>query len=126
MSEALSPAATSVHSYSPGTLVYEVNLSIPREKIDEYIAWLKEFTSEQVTKVPGFISCMVFSQPKPHGLHWLSEEGNDKTYLTVHYVVASKAELDKYLEKYQAEVASAEQQRFDFLVTSRRTLSVVF
>jgi len=60
------------------------------------------------------------------GLHWLSEEGNDKTYLTVHYVVASKAELDKYLEKYQAEVASAEQQRFDFLVTSRRTLSVVF
>lgn len=45
MSEALSPAATSVHSYSPGTLVYEVNLSIPREKIDEYIAWLKEFTS---------------------------------------------------------------------------------
>ncbi|KAG0345392.1 hypothetical protein BG004_003756 [Podila humilis] len=69
---------------------------------------------------------MVFSQPKPHGLHWLSEEGNDKTYLTVHYIVASRPELDTYLEKYQAEIASAEQQRFDFLVTSRRTLSVVF
>lgn len=45
MSEALSPPSTPVHSYSPGTLVYEVNLSIPREKIDEYVAWLKEFTS---------------------------------------------------------------------------------
>lgn len=44
MSEALSPASP-IHSYSPGTLIYEINLSIPREKIDEYIAWLKEFTT---------------------------------------------------------------------------------
>jgi hypothetical protein len=39
----LSPV-TPIHTYSPGTLVYEVNLSIPREKVDEYLVWLKAFT----------------------------------------------------------------------------------
>lgn len=60
------------------------------------------------------------------GLHWLSEEGNAKTYITVHYVLQSQAYLEEYLAKQQPSVASAEQERFQFLVTSRRTLSVVF
>lgn len=59
------------------------------------------------------------------GLHWLSEEGNAKTYMTVHYVIASQAALDTYLQNDQKAVATAEQERFAFLVTSRRTLSVV-
>ncbi|KAF9956383.1 hypothetical protein BGZ70_009915 [Mortierella alpina] len=93
--------------YTPGTLVYEVNLSVPREKVEEYIDWLRGFT-------------------KAYGLHWLSEEGNNKTYITVHYVIESQAHLEAYLEKEQPAVAAAEQERFEFLVTSRRTLSVVF
>lgn len=45
MSESpVSPTPTTVHSYSPGTLVYEVNLSVPRDKVDEYTEWLKGFT----------------------------------------------------------------------------------
>ncbi|KAF9577598.1 hypothetical protein BGW38_007095 [Lunasporangiospora selenospora] len=114
-----------VQSYSPGTLIYEVNLSVPKENIDEYLEWLRVFTKDQVRNIQGFISCMVFSQPKPYGLHWLSEEGDAKTYITVHYVVASQADLDAYLKQEQAAVATAEQERFEFLVTSRRTLSVV-
>ncbi|KAF9903988.1 hypothetical protein BX616_001443 [Lobosporangium transversale] len=106
-------AAVPIHTYSPGTLVYEVNLSVPREK-------------EQVERIPGFLSSMVFRQPKPYGLHWLSEEGNNKTYITVHYVIESQAHLEQYLAKEQPTVAAAEQERFEFLVTSRRTLSVVF
>ncbi|KAF8943985.1 hypothetical protein BGZ47_004790 [Haplosporangium gracile] len=113
------------HSYSPGTLVYEVNLSVPREKADEYIEWLHQFTKTQVNTIPGFISSMIFRQPKPYGLHWLSEEGNAKTYMTVHYVIESQADLDTYLQNDQKAVATAEQERFAFLVTSRRTLSVV-
>ncbi|KAF9296489.1 hypothetical protein BGZ88_012514 [Linnemannia elongata] len=113
------------HSYSPGTLVYEVNLSVPREKADEYLEWLHLFTKTQVETIPGFISSMIFRQPKPYGLHWLSEEGNTKTYMTVHYVIASQADLDTYLQNDQKAVATAEQERFAFLVTSRRTLSVV-
>ncbi|KAF9405183.1 hypothetical protein BGZ94_003717 [Podila epigama] len=124
MSEAHS--TTPIHNYRPGTLIYEVNLSVPKENRDEYINWLRTFTAEQVAKVPGFLSCMVFSQPKPYGLHWLSEEGNNKTYITVHYVIESQAHLEEYLAKYQAEVATAKQQKYEFLVTSRRTLSVVF
>ncbi|KAF8925118.1 hypothetical protein BGZ58_001121 [Dissophora ornata] len=116
---------TPIHRYSAGTLIYEVNLSLPKEKEEEYLAWLRVFTKEQVRNIPGFISSLVFHQPRPYGLHWLSEEGNDKVYLTVHYVVASQADLDTYLAENQAVVASAEQERFEFLVTSRRTLSVV-
>ncbi|KAG0333709.1 hypothetical protein BG004_000730, partial [Podila humilis] len=56
---------TPIHSYSPGSLIYEVNLSVPREKVDEYLEWLKVFTKEQVHRIPGFLSSMVFSQPKP-------------------------------------------------------------
>ncbi|KAG0006428.1 hypothetical protein BGZ65_008187 [Modicella reniformis] len=69
---------------------------------------------------------MVFRQPKPYGLHWLSEEGNNKTYITVHYVIESQEHLDSYLKNEQPEVAVAEQDQFEFLVTSRRTLSIVF
>jgi len=43
-SEAPLSPTTPIHTYSPGTLVYEVNLSIPREKVDEYLVWLKAFT----------------------------------------------------------------------------------
>ncbi|KAF9126330.1 hypothetical protein BGW39_006696 [Mortierella sp. 14UC] len=118
-------SASIPHSYSTGTLIYEVNLSVPREKADEYIEWLHSFTKAQVEQIPGFISSMIFRQPKPYGLHWLSEEGNAKTYITVHYVVASQADLDTYLQNDQKAVATAEQERFAFLVTSRRTLSVV-
>ncbi|KAF9953114.1 hypothetical protein BGZ72_005672 [Mortierella alpina] len=112
-------------SYSSGTLIYEVNLSVPREKADEYIDWLRGFTKTQVRTIPGFVSSVVFRQPKPYGLHWLSEEGDAKTYMTVHYVIASQEDLDEYLKTSQPEVASAEQERFEFLVTSRRTMSVV-
>jgi hypothetical protein len=45
--------------------------------------------------------------------------------MTVHYVIASQADLDTYLQNDQKAVATAEQERFEFLVTSRRTLSVV-
>lgn len=45
--------------------------------------------------------------------------------MTVHYVIASQADLDTYLQNDQKAVATAEQERFAFLVTSRRTLSVV-
>ncbi|KAI7817994.1 hypothetical protein BC939DRAFT_464365 [Gamsiella multidivaricata] len=124
--EAPASPSTPVHTYSAGTLVYEVNLSVPREKVDEYLEWLRGFTKEQVNRIPGFLSSMVFRQPKPYGLHWLSEEGNAKTYITVHYVIESQRHLEQYLEKEQPTVAAAEQERFEFLVTSRRTLSVVF
>lgn len=33
-----------VHTYTTGTLVYEVNLSVPREKAEDYIDWLRGFT----------------------------------------------------------------------------------
>lgn len=124
--EISAPAGTPIHTYSAGTLVYEVNLSVPQDKVEGYLDWLRGFTKEQVERIPGFISSMVFRQPKPYGLHWLSEEGNNKTYITVHYVIESQEHLQSYLDNEQPKVAVAEQEQYQFLVTSRRTLSVVF
>ncbi|KAF9208379.1 hypothetical protein BGZ49_008964 [Haplosporangium sp. Z 27] len=124
-------STTPIHTYSPGTLVYEVNLSVPREKAEDsqFTLQIQErfmYSNEQVQRIDGFLSSMVFRQPKPYGLHWLSEEGNTKTYITVHYVIESHDHLKSYLEHDQPKVAAAEQERFEFLVTSRRTLSVAF
>ncbi|KAG0221080.1 hypothetical protein BGX31_010202 [Mortierella sp. GBA43] len=105
--EISAPAGTPIHTYSAGTLVYEVNLSVPQDKVEGYLDWLRGFT-------------------KAYGLHWLSEEGNNKTYITVHYVIESQEHLQSYLDNEQPKVAVAEQEQYQFLVTSRRTLSVVF
>lgn len=42
--EATAPTTTPIHTYSAGTLVYEVNLSVPADKVDGYLDWLRGFT----------------------------------------------------------------------------------
>ncbi|KAI8927348.1 hypothetical protein BC831DRAFT_510910 [Entophlyctis helioformis] len=112
-------SAGSLLDYS---IIYEVNLSVPKVSAEGYLAYLKAFTLNVVKDVPGFTNAVVYSQPKPEGLHWLSEEGNDKSYYTVHYHVDSQKNLETYLEKYQQQVADADQEKWGFLVTSRRIL----
>ncbi|KAK9685401.1 hypothetical protein K7432_015507 [Basidiobolus ranarum] len=108
-----------------GTLIYEVNLSVPKDKYEDYLGWLSAFVRNTCESVDGFISVNVFNQPKPAGLFWLSEEGDSKIYLTVHYTIQSQEHLETYLEKEQPEVAKAEYDRFHYLVTSRRVLKVL-
>ncbi|KAI8799856.1 hypothetical protein BJ742DRAFT_780919 [Cladochytrium replicatum] len=103
-------------------IIYEVNLSVAKEKSEEYTEWLRTFTKSVVDDVDGFTACDLFSQPKPPGLHWLSEEGVEKAYFTVHYHVQSPEHLEAYLKNHQPRVAHAQEERFGFLVTSRRIL----
>ena len=124
------------------SIIYEVNLSVPKHISDEYLSYLKSFTRQVCVDVEGFTNALIYSQPKPgmqnpyslisfilnplgllvEGLHWLSEEGIEKSYFTVHYHIDSQRNLETYLEKYQEHVANANQDRFKFLVTSRRIL----
>ncbi|KAI9208988.1 uncharacterized protein BJ171DRAFT_172759 [Polychytrium aggregatum] len=82
-------------------IIYEVNLSVPKQLSSGYIEYLRAFTKETCSTVDGFTSAQVFSQPKPVGLHWLSEEGDAKAYYTVHYHVESQEHLDRYLQLHQ-------------------------
>ncbi|KAJ3056542.1 hypothetical protein HK097_006175 [Rhizophlyctis rosea] len=112
-------------------IIYEVNLSVPKDKADDYVLWLRGFTKEVCATIDGFTGVQVFTQPKPVGLHWLSEEGAAKVlliqaYFTVHYHIDSQQQLDAYLNDHQERVAEAEQRRFQFLVTSRRILRLQF
>ncbi|KAK9728927.1 hypothetical protein K7432_000680 [Basidiobolus ranarum] len=112
-------------SHPTDTLIYEVNLSVPKDRGDEYLEWLRVFARKTCDSVNGFLSVNVFSQPKPAGLFWLSEEGSNKIYFTIHYTIQSQEHLEAYLENEQPEVAKAEFERFQYLVTSRRVLRVL-
>ncbi|KAJ3318076.1 hypothetical protein HDV06_000844 [Boothiomyces sp. JEL0866] len=115
-------STASIPDYS---IIYEVNLSIPKAKADAYQEWLEKFTLNVCQTVSGFTHAVVYSQPKPTGLHWLSEEGDNKAYFTVHYHVDSQDHLQEYLKVHQGIVAHAEQDHWGFIVTSRRILKMV-
>ncbi|KAJ1975524.1 hypothetical protein H4R34_004301 [Dimargaris verticillata] len=104
---------------NPKALVYEVNLSLPTDVSADYVAWLKDFTHEQCSRIDGFLESRIFrSTSKPGNLR-------QHEYFTVHYIVRSQADLDRYLENHQKELASAEKTKFRFLVTSRRVLELL-
>ncbi|KAJ1969151.1 hypothetical protein IWQ62_000811 [Dispira parvispora] len=122
----MSTAITDPSFSTPGTLVYEVNLSLPTELANDYLEWLKEFTRKQCERIDGFEDSRIFRQTrKPAGLHWLSEEGGSKVYFTVHYVIQSREHLEAYLNNEQPKLAEAEKNKFQYLVTSRRVLEVL-
>jgi hypothetical protein len=104
-------------------IIYEVNLSIPTAKAQEYQQWLSTFTQQVCDTVEGFTLAIVYSQPKPEGLYWLSEE-KDKSYFTVHYHVDSHQHLQDYLDQHQSKVAHEQEQFWGYLVTSRRILKL--
>ena len=104
-------------------IIYEVNLSVPKEFSTEYQEWLKDFTQNLCDTVDGFTHAIVYSQPKPQGLHWLSEE-KEKSYFTVHYHVDSQQHLEVYLDRHQDRVAHVEEERWKYLVISRRILKL--
>ncbi|KNC96151.1 uncharacterized protein SPPG_08539 [Spizellomyces punctatus DAOM BR117] len=107
-------------------IIYEVNLSVPKDRCSDYLTYLADFTRGVCSEVQGFTGVQIFTQPKPVGLHWLSEEGDSKAYVTVHYHVASQMDLDLYLKDHQERVAVADQSKWGHLVTSRRILRLTF
>jgi hypothetical protein len=104
-------------------IIYEVNLSVPEEKATGYQQWLATFTQSVCDTVQGFTHAIVYSQPKPEGLHWLSEE-KGKVYFTVHYHVNSQQHLQDYLDRHQDRVAHEEETKWNYVVLSRRILKL--
>eukprot|EP00833_Pecoramyces_ruminatium_P001134 jgi/Orpsp1_1/1175166/evm.model.c7180000052856.1 len=107
-------------------IIYEINISVPKAKAADYVCWLKYFIQKQCQTTPGFILCNVFSQPKPVGLHWLSEEGDSKCYYTIHFHIRTLEYLKDYLKYKQEKIAKVEIDRFQYNILSRRVLRNIF
>ena len=50
------------------TIIYEVNLSVPKQNSIAYLDYLKDFTRNVCRIVQGFTNAVVYSQPKPGNL----------------------------------------------------------
>ncbi|KAI9329617.1 hypothetical protein BDR26DRAFT_939226 [Obelidium mucronatum] len=124
MASTLSSTDSLTNLISAGTspIIYEINLSVPKEKARAYLDYLTTFTKNVCATVEGFTKCNVFTQPKPTGLYWLSEEGDSKVYLVVHYHIDSEQHLNAYLETKQDAMAKQDQEKWGFLVINRRIL----
>ena len=107
-------------------IIYEINVSVPKVKASEYVKWLNSFSKELCQIIPGFTFCNVFSQPKPAGLHWLSEEGDSKSYFLIQYHIRSQNYLRDYLKNNQERLSVIEIDRFNYNIISRRVIRNLF
>ncbi|KAI9137176.1 hypothetical protein BKA69DRAFT_1170088 [Paraphysoderma sedebokerense] len=105
-----------------GTLIYEVNLSVPKATTPSYLTFLLPFVKQQVHSIPGFLNAEVFSTSKPQGLHWLSEEGDAKNYFCVQYHIDNESSLNDYVNKHQERVATERLEEYKYIVISRRIM----
>lgn len=93
--------------------VYEVNLTVDRDIIDAFDAWLADHIQEMLTQ-PGFLRAEVFN---------LDDDEEGRARRVTHYYVENAALLDEYLAGPAQQMRQSGIDRFgDRFNASRRTL----
>ena len=96
-------------------LIYEVNLSVDAEVIDDYRAWLTGHV-EQMLRIPGFVDAEVLEVVDPPA-------AMGQAALSVRYRVHSMAALQDYFEHRAAAMREDGRRRFgDRFRAERRVL----
>lgn len=96
-------------------LIYEVNLSVDAEVIDDYRAWLAGHV-EQMLRIPGFVAAEVLEVVDPPA-------AMGQAALSVRYRVHSMAALQDYFEHRAAAMREDGRRRFgDRFRAERRVL----
>ncbi len=96
-------------------LIYEVNLSVDAEVIDDYRAWLAGHV-EQMLRIPGFVDAEVLEVVDPPA-------AMGQAALSVRYRVHSMAALQDYFEHRAAAMREDGRRRFgDRFRAERRVL----
>ena len=90
--------------------VYEVTLTVDREVLEEFDAWLHEHVREML-ELPGFISAETFET---------DTDSPDTAGRTVHYVLESDDALQAYLSGPADEMRRAGALRFEGRLTAAR------
>ena len=74
-------------------MIYEVNLKVDAEIIDQYMPWMHRHLEEMV-EIPGFSAASLFERRPEEE----DEPGEGVVLLTAHYVVEDEAAMQAYLE----------------------------
>ena len=86
-------------------IIYEVNLAIDAEIIDDYRAWLQPHVSEML-QLPGFIEARILEVLDP-------APDPNQIGLCVQYTLRDPASLDHYLIQHAPRMRSEGTDRFD-------------
>ena len=99
----------------PGPVIYEVNLTVDVEIVEQFDEWLNQHTEEMLA-IPGFVSAAT-SVP--------DVENEYQKYRCVQYRLSDQSAFDHYLECHAEEMRAKSLQGFEGRVTvERRVLSV--
>ena len=95
------------------SIVYEVNIKISIDIVDEYLSWLNEHVSE-ILKIDGFQSAKLYKE---------NIASLDFFALTIHYTVSSRNILKNYFSEHAEIMRQKGIDRFgDKFTTTRRIL----
>ncbi len=67
--------------------IYEVTLSVDREIVDAFDAWLEDHV-EEMLDIPGFLKAETFE---------IEDDKEDRARRVTHYYLASEEDLEEYL-----------------------------
>jgi hypothetical protein len=86
-------------------IVYEVDLAIDADIIDDYRAWLQPHV-DAMLQLPGFIEARILEVLDP-------PPAPDETGLCVQYALRDRASLERYLVEYAPRMRAEGTARFD-------------
>lgn len=98
--------------------LYEVNIEIERDLIDEYDPWLKAHVAEMLA-LPGFESAEIFAVDSAQAVP-------ESVGRVVHYRLSSRQALDDYIQRHARTMRGQGTQRFaDRVRIRRRVLELI-
>lgn len=83
-------------------ILYEVNLKIEKEIVEDYLFWLKTHMAE-LLKLDGFVDARVWED---------QDEEIDLKFFTVHYYVENETAMTEYLREYAAKLRQQGRDKF--------------
>jgi len=99
-----------------GVIVYEVNLAVDRDIVDDYRAWLSAHVAE-ILRLPGFVDARILDVLEP-------AQDAHRVALCVQYTLRDRASFDAYVRDHAPRMRGEGEARFGgrFQV-SRRVLA---
>lgn len=98
-------------------VIYEVNISIPSTKKDEYISWLEPHI-EEMLEFEGFENADMYEKNNIVA----NDDSDEVTQLVVQYHVSSENALDNYINVQAKKMRADGTQKFPEQVITRRSL----
>ena len=98
-------------------VIYEVNLSVSADVLDEYVPWLQQHVEEMLA-IDGFESAQLLKICEP-------PESDDRVGFTVQYLLEDRCAMEDYLLHHAERMRQTGVDRFGEYVTATRRIFVV-